>query len=404
MPVLNQSRYTKEILEYFERNTVKPDNIIVIDNASDDDTGNLLADFSNRLPIIVLRQEENIGVNASWNLGLNYSEADVVSVLNNDLILPPFFFEKIHEAFDRLPDCGYVIPITLQEEKYAREATNGRLEWKEQGMREGWAFTMRRIVFCRQGPIPSQVFTFFGDDYLYWMTRRCGFLGYKLTSVPIYHYLSKTLYHSRGAQEEWGPDYQKWDHEVMPNIPNRKRDWEQVPHNGNLSPYSMFYLDTFMQACKSVPSGELRTTVECESPFGCSTRMFKSAMAASENYKIVIFGKDSNEHLDNVLDSRVKFFGPLSEEGLNAIENDSVMLVHIDCEPHDYIYTSYLFELFRKKLRKGGYFLFHDCSDHFTELKRFVIETLGSTDTWRVELCPPHEDSPISVPARALKL
>jgi hypothetical protein len=59
------------------------------------------------------------------------------------------------------------------------------------------------------GPIPEEMFTFYGDDYLFQITEKQGYRCYKMADVPIHHYLSRTLYSSGGA-EYLGADQQAW--------------------------------------------------------------------------------------------------------------------------------------------------------------------------------------------------
>ena len=62
--------------------------IIIIDNAP--------ADFSyDNEKVVTLRQEENIYVNPSWNLGVEESDYDKFIILNDDIIIPYNFVSQL---------------------------------------------------------------------------------------------------------------------------------------------------------------------------------------------------------------------------------------------------------------------------------------------------------------------
>jgi hypothetical protein len=47
--------------------------------------------------------------------------------------------------------------------------------------------------------------------------------------------------------------------------------------------------------------------------------------------------------------------------------------------------------------------LFHDCTSAFG-VQRFVYGDLGLNPAWQVDFCPEHPQSPISAPAKAVKI
>ena len=64
--------------------------IIIIDNAP--------ADFSyDNEKVIMLRQEENLYVNLSWNLGIEESDYDKFIILNDDIIIPYNFVTQLEK-------------------------------------------------------------------------------------------------------------------------------------------------------------------------------------------------------------------------------------------------------------------------------------------------------------------
>jgi GT2 family glycosyltransferase len=88
IPVHDGAELTAQCLEALWRNT--PDDaveVIVVDNASTDETGRLLASFGSRLR--TLRHETNLGFAAACNRGARESRNEIVVFLNNDTVVQP---------------------------------------------------------------------------------------------------------------------------------------------------------------------------------------------------------------------------------------------------------------------------------------------------------------------------
>ena len=64
--------------------------IIIIDNAPADF-------FYDNEKVVILRQEENIYVNPSWNLGIEESDYDKFIILNDDIIIPYNFVSQLEK-------------------------------------------------------------------------------------------------------------------------------------------------------------------------------------------------------------------------------------------------------------------------------------------------------------------
>lgn len=193
IPVLNQIFLTNNLLNCISSNTVKPLEIILVDNASTEDIGGIV--FSHRdLNILHLKQKRNIGVNASWNLGILYAKGDLISVLNNDIIITKFFFEYIEELMKSHPKVGICVPNTVKDKTLVLSAESyPYIKTNPLGKREGWAFTIRTALAKDHYPIPKELKMYFGDDYLFGHVRKKGLEIVKMVTNPIFHYGSITL-------------------------------------------------------------------------------------------------------------------------------------------------------------------------------------------------------------------
>ena len=118
IPVLNQLFLTNKLLDYISNNTVKPVEIFLIDNNSTEDIQIVVSSHPD-LNIIYMKQKRNIGVNAAWNIGIQLAKGNFLSILNNDIIIPKFFFEYIEELMTRRLEVGICVPNTIDDKMFA---------------------------------------------------------------------------------------------------------------------------------------------------------------------------------------------------------------------------------------------------------------------------------------------
>lgn len=85
--------------------------IIVIDNASQDHSRQVLAAFSDRLQVIL--NTDNLGFAAANNQGLRLAQGRYVMLLNNDTLCPPTSLDKMLTYYDQHPELGGLGPQLL---------------------------------------------------------------------------------------------------------------------------------------------------------------------------------------------------------------------------------------------------------------------------------------------------
>jgi GT2 family glycosyltransferase len=89
IPVLNCFDYTKNLVSYLFKKT--PYKIIVIDNGSTDETKGYFTKTFFYSQLVYIRFDVNLGVAASWNLGIKYAirkwQSKYFLILNNDILL-----------------------------------------------------------------------------------------------------------------------------------------------------------------------------------------------------------------------------------------------------------------------------------------------------------------------------
>ena len=92
----NSRRYIGACLEAVLEQTGVPFEVVVIDNCSSDNTGQILARFGDRIRVI--HNGRNVGFAAAQNQAIAASDSEWVLALNPDVLLTPGFLERLVEA------------------------------------------------------------------------------------------------------------------------------------------------------------------------------------------------------------------------------------------------------------------------------------------------------------------
>lgn len=184
IPVVH-SDMCDDVIQSIEQNSIHPKRIIIIDNTKDRD----YKPSSNSIPIDVYHSEKGL-VNESWNLGISKVDirADYVTILNDDIFLNSYFFQRIIETFKKNGNCGVACPKTVLEKEEIAGKGVGRQDIVMMKKREGWAFTIRKGLLDHIAPIPSHRVTIFhGDDWFWYWTKTRGNYWYKDRGNLIWH-------------------------------------------------------------------------------------------------------------------------------------------------------------------------------------------------------------------------
>lgn len=216
LPVV-QTALADNLLKILVRNTVRPKRIIIIDNSGKE--YHPPKGVSDNIPTDVYRYNPPKPVNESWKVGFMMTkDADILSVLNDDIIVSKYFFEKILITLNGVKDASTVIPYTrVPSGIRGTRSRSGTPEFPNTSsplsnkvmpimFRQGWAFSIRRDVFDKLPPIPDNLTMFCGDDWLFLWSINMGYKWYIMLDNRCFHYtgtsVSKMHFRKRKTLEE----------------------------------------------------------------------------------------------------------------------------------------------------------------------------------------------------------
>ncbi|WP_117000123.1 glycosyltransferase [Desertimonas flava] len=108
--LFNYAGVVTETLESIVRSVEISPEIVVIDDHSSDDGRQVVVDFMERhpdVPILLLGREDNHGLAAARNLGIERSRADKIMVMDADNTVYPRCLRRLADTLDRDPDAAF---------------------------------------------------------------------------------------------------------------------------------------------------------------------------------------------------------------------------------------------------------------------------------------------------------
>ena len=114
IPVWNLPQKTSRCLQSILSRTLLSYRLILIDNASEKPTAEFLHEFQKTAtcPVLLIRNEENLGNIRAVNQGIRLSRAPYVCILDNDTVVFHGWLEKMINAANSKKDIGIVNPAS----------------------------------------------------------------------------------------------------------------------------------------------------------------------------------------------------------------------------------------------------------------------------------------------------
>ncbi|MFZ9228000.1 MAG: glycosyltransferase family 2 protein, partial [Candidatus Nanopelagicales bacterium] len=207
---INESNYPKDLIE-----------IVVVDNASNDDSVNKLKELKDEIKLIV--SETNLGFAGGVNLGVKNSSGEIIGLLNNDAKCDSNWITSAVETIleDEKNACVASKVLSIEGKEidfvdgsltwygmgYKREATkdaNEVIDFKKEVLfATGSAMFVKKDIFEKVGGFDERFFMFYEDVDFGW---RLNLLGYKVIFDP-----KSIAFHKHHASiEKFGQYYEHY--------------------------------------------------------------------------------------------------------------------------------------------------------------------------------------------------
>ena len=109
VPNYNHASFLSESLTSIASQTTAPDEVLIIDDASTDDSVRVITEFIASHPTWkLIRHDERLGVNVTQNEGIHQVQSDWILFLGADDELHPTYLAKVVDQLSRGPDAGLV--------------------------------------------------------------------------------------------------------------------------------------------------------------------------------------------------------------------------------------------------------------------------------------------------------
>lgn len=210
IPNWNGAAHLPICLNALRRQTFRGFEIIIADNASTDNSRELLANDYPEVTVVAL--DHNAGFTGACNAGLRAAKGDIQILLNNDTEADPNWLAEVVAAFQRYPEAGIVASKMLLFDQRDTFHTAGDLYqtdglavnrgvWqKDLGQfAEGLVFSAcggsaayRKVMLDQIGLLDDDFF-FSGEDVdLAWRAQLAGWKAVFAPRAVVYHKLSAT--------------------------------------------------------------------------------------------------------------------------------------------------------------------------------------------------------------------
>jgi GT2 family glycosyltransferase len=211
--VNHNGRHLLEIvLPSLAAQTYRPLEIVVVDDASGDDS---LAYLAERWPDVrVVAGTENVGVAATFNHAVQAAQTEYVALLNNDLELAPDCLAELARTLDENADAAVVAAKLLDYDRRDRLDGSGDVyTWAGEANRRGQgevdrgqydepgevfaacaaAALYRRSALEQVGPFDEQLYAIYEDVDWAFRARLAGYRCLYAPTAVAYHMGSATL-------------------------------------------------------------------------------------------------------------------------------------------------------------------------------------------------------------------
>lgn len=180
--VWNRKNDLRENLAAIHKQTVTPLEVIVVDNASTDGTWEMVLEEFPQVRLIRMPHDK-FGACTTFNIGFDAAKAAWIGILDDDVVLPLDWVEKMLEAAALEPDKTAVLSSRVEEPEMPEWFLNSRAQLESRYMStfRGCASLARTEAIKSCGYYDEELFIFGNERDL---TARLLNRGYRVKYVP----------------------------------------------------------------------------------------------------------------------------------------------------------------------------------------------------------------------------
>lgn len=191
IPVLNEAALTKNCLESMVAKSDTPYRLILIDNASGEETKKILEDFANsHKNITLIRNEENLGWVKAVNQGIKASRGPYICIMNNDTVVKTDgWLAKLIAVAEAAGDIGLVNPRFDVKNEPGKDKPYIEIDFCR-----GYCVLIKRPLIDRIGALDEAYgLGYYDDDDFSVRAIRAGFRCVRANDVVVEHLKDSTF-------------------------------------------------------------------------------------------------------------------------------------------------------------------------------------------------------------------
>src|SRR5690606_16903335 len=252
VPNYNYARYLPERIESIRLQTVRPHEVIFLDDCSSDDSvevaRRLLADSG--LPFGIIANASNRGVYHQWRKGIAEASGDVLWIAEADDVADPRFIQRVLEGFGNpgvvlsyaqsriVDERGHVLRPDTRAHTDGVDPRHWLHDYVEVGVREVLDYLVYRntipnvsaCLFDRRALLEAveglEAFRFCGDWYLYCRLLRGGSIAFVAEALNDFRRHADSVTRSEGRRLEYLDELVRIKRYVAAEFPLHERQLE----------------------------------------------------------------------------------------------------------------------------------------------------------------------------------
>ncbi|PID50090.1 MAG: family 2 glycosyl transferase [Proteobacteria bacterium] len=192
MATYNGSAYIKEQIDSFIKQTRRPDELVITDDCSTDNTLAIIEDIQKKAPfkIIFSQNQERLGYSSNFNAALSRTTGDIIFLSDQDDVWFPEKIEKTLKLFSEKPEIELIINDVEITGEFLKPTGVSKLKQIQRSGYEEDLFVMGCAVSVRRShlemclPIPKNE----ALSHDSWIVDIAQALGVKLINKEILQY------------------------------------------------------------------------------------------------------------------------------------------------------------------------------------------------------------------------